>query len=366
MAKSGRLPVGLLLCLTVGRVWAQDFESLPIWQQLTDLSLRAGYRDNVTLSSSSPEASPFVEAGLDAMVWRGLGERTRFEGMVLAEFRHYLSSDQVDGEQTVFGLAQVRHDWSEHWRGGEGFEYVYQDQVLDVSATEAELQPSRIRGHTFTGRSQLKRGLGGGWMVVELAGTRQLYEELIDDYWEITPGIAWEWPVFEGLEMSLGYQYSHDWYDEDLALTVQGEPIPGVGREAGRHELGLTGRHYWGAERAWRLTWKLSGRVNRDGESGYYDYVRPQLSLRLRYRWGGWELEGGVRANHYDYREQWANEAEGEHRWRSELYCDLVVERRLTRRLRLFAQYDYERTFANRDVEEYAVSTVSGGLRIEF
>jgi hypothetical protein len=366
MGNRGRVRLWWILLLTAGRLAAQELGSLPIWQQVTDLALRAGYKDNVTLSSANPEARAFVEAGVDAMVWRGLGERSRFEALLLAEHRQYLDSEQVDHEEMLFGLVQVRQDASESWRGGGGLEYLYQDQVLDVSATEAEIEPSRIRGHTFSGRTQLKRGIGGGWLAFELACTRQLYEDLIDDYWELAPGVEWSWPVWERTEMGLSYQYSHNWYDEDPALSVEGEPIPGVGREAGRHEVVLTGRHYWGGERNWRLTWKLGGWVNTDQASGYYDYVRPQVALRLRYRWGGWELDGGLRANHYDYRMQWADEVGGELRRRSEMYFDFLMERRLTPSLRLFAQYDYERTFANRAVEEYDVSTVSGGLKFEF
>ncbi|MCL4178956.1 MAG: hypothetical protein KJ072_14590 [Verrucomicrobia bacterium] len=320
----------------------------------------------MTLSSANPEASAFLEAGVDAMVWRGLGERSRFEALLLAEHLQYLDSEQVEHEEMLFGVVQVRQDASESWRGGGGLEYLYQDQVLDMSATEAELEPSRIRGHTFSGRAQLKRGIGGGGVAVEGAGTRRLSGDWVGEEGERAPVVEWSWPIWERTEMGLSYQYSHDWYDEDPALSAEGEPIPGVGREAGRHEVVLTGRHYWGEDRNWRLTWKLGGRVNTDLASGYYDYVRPQVSLRLRYRWGGWELDGGLRANHYDYRIQWADEVGWEHRRRSEVYFDFLMERRLISWLRLFARYDYERTFANRELEEYDVSTVSGGLKFEF
>jgi hypothetical protein len=86
----------------------------------------------------------------------------------------------------------------------------------------------------------------------------------------------------------------------------------------------------------------------------------------VRYRLAGWEFEGGLRANHYDYGVQRVSVDDPEFRRRSELYCDLLVQRRLSRRFRVFAEYIFERTFSNRAVEEYHVNTVSGGVGYEF
>jgi hypothetical protein len=366
MATGRELTVTLALCGTVGWIQAQDLKAAPMWQQVSELSLRVGHKDNVTLSNAGAEASPFVGAELDGMVWRGLGENGQFEGFLLGEHRQYLDAEQVEKEQTLYGLLQMRQEWGEDWRAGAGFEYFYQDQVIDLAATEVEVEPARIQGHTFTGRARAKRGLGGGWLELELGGTRQLFAEVIDDYWELAPRLEWTWPVQAGSELSLGYQFAYDWYDRDPALTVEGEPIPGTRREMGRHEVVFAGRQYFGKDRRWRVTLRLSGRINRDNASGYYDYVRPQASVRLRYQWAEWEVEGGLRLNHYHYREQTVAEGDTELRRRSEVYGDLRVQRRLGGRFRIFVEYDYEQTFSNRGVEEYAVNTVSGGMGFEF
>jgi hypothetical protein len=366
MARFRRVAGLFILCGTAGWGSAQEPGKIPTWQQVTDIGLRAGYKDNVTLASSSPEASAFLGFGLDAMVWRGLGPRSRLEAVVFGEHRQFLDSEQIEREQIFFGLLQLRQDWSEAWESGLGVEYIYQDQVIDVTATEAETLPARIRGQTLSVRSQSTRELGGGSIELELAGTRQLYEETLDDYWAFAPSVEWTWPVLEETELSLGYRYAHDWYDRDPALSESGEPIPGTRREAGRHELRFTGRRYWGEDRRWRLTFTMSGRVNRDHASGYYDYVRPQASLGLRYRPAGWEIEGGVRANYYDYAVQRVAAGDSELRRRSGFYADVMVQRRVSRRLRLFIEYNYEQTFSNREVEEYSVNTLSGGLGVEF
>jgi hypothetical protein len=344
----------------------QELDLSPAWQQATDIGVRAGYKDNVTLSSSSPDGSAFLGVGLDSMVWHELGPRSRFEAFLFGEHRQFLESDQIEKEQTLFGLLQLRQDWTDIWQSGTAFEYLYQDQVIDLTATETETQPSRILGQTFTGRSDLKRRLGGGWLELQVAGTRQFYEEPLDDFWTFSPSLEWTWPVLEGAELSLRYRYVHDWYDNDPVLSESGDPIPGTQREAARHELQFTGRQYFGVDHRWRLTLALSGRINRDNESGYYDYVRPQASLRLRYRLRGWEVEGGVRANYYDYGVQRVAGADSDLRWRSGINADVMVQRQLNRRFRIFLEYNYEQSFSDRAVEAYSVNTVSGGLGIEF
>jgi hypothetical protein len=114
------------------------------------------------------------------------------------------------------------------------------------------------------------------------------------------------------------------------------------------------------------MTLRLSGRLNRDDGSGYYDYARPQAALGLRYRRDGWELEVGGRVSHYAYRVQIAEPEDGTRRRRLEVQADVRVQRRLTRSIGVFVEYQYERTFANRAAEEYSVNTVSGGLEWAF
>jgi hypothetical protein len=336
------------------------------WRPTGEAGLRVGYNDNVSLSSANPEASAFLGVGADGILWREWGDGFELEAFALGEHRQYLDSEQVDKEQLFYGLVQLGRDWDATWHVDAGLEYFYQDQVVDVSATETNIQPSRIKGHTFTGRTRLKRALGEGWLQLELAGTRQLFEELVDDYWEFAPRLEWTWPVRRELELSFGYQYVADWYDEDPALTSGGEPIAGSRREASRHELFMSARQYFGSDRRWRAILRLSGRINEDTTGEYYDYVRPQVSLRVRYRKSDWEVEGGLRFNHYDYGVQTVAVGDPELRRRSEVYGDVRVQRRVGRRLHLVAEYNYEQTFANRSLEAYTVNTVSGGVIFEF
>lgn len=327
---------------------------------------QAGYRDNLLLSSSSPESDAFIGGGLEAMAWRRWGEVTRFEAFGTAEHRQYLSSAEVENEQTALALVQLEHEWTTDWSSGEGFEYAYQNQVVDVSATEALPAPQQIEGHTLTGRLAASRRAGPGRLELQLPVTRQLYAESLDDFWELSPGLSYTYPVGQRTELTLGYEFAYDTYDSDPLLTVTGEPIPGTRREMLRHDWALTSRYSWGRERAWRLTLRLGGRWNEDTGSGYYEYWRGLGGLSLRYRPRNWEFEAGLRCQHYRYDQQLANPPDDERRRWTRILTDLRGQRRIWRALAGFVDYAFEQTLANRAVEEYNVHTIRGGIEWEF
>src|SRR5688572_24130251 len=113
--------------------------ALPKWVHDLGLKTGAGYRDNVALSSQSPQASAFIATGLELIYLRLPENDTRFTFFLSAEDLHYLSPEPVDKEQTAFLQTLVTTDCGLGWQVSIAAEYVYQDQVLDVSATEAGL-----------------------------------------------------------------------------------------------------------------------------------------------------------------------------------------------------------------------------------
>lgn len=370
MRMVARWLIGVLAGAACGLLAAQEADlprADPIgWRPLTSVRLGAGYKDNVLLSSFVREDAPFLSAAVDGFLWRPVGDNTEFEGLLLGEHREFFGMEHLDREQMFLGLLQLRHKWNDNWRGSGAFEYLYQDQVVDVSATEAVVTRARVRGHTIGVRPSVRRSLGGGWLELQVAGTRQLFGGLLDDYWQVAPRLGWEWPLRASTEIGVNYEWAHRWYDQDEQRTAAGAVIPGTRRVLTQQEAGFLVRHQWGEGGRWRLTGRATGRLNRDEESGYYDYVRPQISLRLRYRTGSWEWEAGGRLSHYVYRVQRVAEDDGARRRRSEMQVEFRMQRRLTETLRVLLDYAHERTVANRAAEEYWVNTVQGGVEWEF
>jgi len=343
-------------------------EDLPAskWQHLVSVRAMGGYKDNVLLSAELPDESPFVGAGLEVIGWRPLGENSEFLGFLVGEHRQFLDAQEVDYEQTLVGQAQVEVDLGEAWTLTGPLEYLYVDQVMDVSATQAEVQATRVQGQSFGARPSLQHHFAAGTLEVEMAGLRQLYEPPLDDSWELESKLTWQHPLATRTRADFFYDFRRTWFDTDQERDVSGEEVPGTHREMQRHELGLKMRHEWGANRSWRLTGTVSGQHASDLASGYYDFIRPAGDVRLRHRAKGWTFEGAIRARWYNYPVQTVSDTDDTLRRRSELALELKGGREIVSWLQVFVEYSYEQTFANRPTEEYAVNTVSCGLEALF
>lgn len=339
---------------------------LPLWEHVASLSPRVGYKDNVSLAHTAPEESLFVGAGLELVLLRPLGEAAQFEFVGAAEDRRYLSAESVEKEQTVLALAQAKRIWEPSWQGTWGLEYLYQDQILDVSITETNLAAVRVRGHTIAARPALRHDLGPAWAEAQGNVQRQFFQAPLDDFWEAAYRFVWGLPYGNKSEFTISYEFGRRWYDEDQLRTELGVPIPGTRRELRLQELRLTLRHQWDSAQRWRTTTRLSGRLNEDSGSGYFDYARGQILQQIRYRGGKWELHAEARLGRYEYALQTVSAIDPSLRKRDELMLGFRCERKLTKSLKLFGDYSYERTLSSRTIEEYEVNTVSGGLNWEF
>src|SRR5437667_5506072 len=264
---------------------------LPKWEH--DLSLRtgAGYRDNVGLASQSPKESAFIATGLEMIFLRLPENATQFSLFLSADDLHYLSSGPVDKEQTAFGQALVKTDCGSGWQVSLAAEYVYQDQVVDVSATEPGLRTVLIRGHTAIVREGLRRDFANNcWLMLELPVQRQFFQEPLDDYWEYGPRLTLGRTYGHQSDISVRYEITQRDYDHEPLRDAKGFAVPGSRRESTQQDARLAWKHYWDSQRHWRTTTKLAGKQSKDTGSGYFDYAKLQAGEQFLFRTAVWEI----------------------------------------------------------------------------
>jgi len=348
--------------------WAAQSDEQPAsaWEKLVSVRTMAGYKDNVLLSAQDPDASGFVGLLLEAIVWRPIGASGEIQAFLVGEHRQFLSATDLEREQTVVAQVAYEHHLSYQWTVKAPVEVLYVDQILDVSATEDVKQAARVLGHTLALRPAVQRHWVPGTLELELSGLRQLYQAPLDPSWELGTELKWQQSFASHSQGEIAYGFGQTWHDDEPERTAGGEPVPGSRRTIQRHDLLLELRQDWGNAGDWRLTIQASGRYATDLASGYYDFVRPAVGVRLRYRRAGWLAEGRIRFRHYRYLTQKASDSVGNLRRRTEMAAELRVERVLLPWLRVFAEYQYEETFANRPLEEYSANTVSGGFEASF
>jgi len=344
-----------------------DVPPIPIWTPTVTVTTGGGYKDNLLLSHVGRESSPFVKNGLEFFLMRLPLDGPQLNFSVTGDDVRYLSGKSVDGEQLFATDAKVTQEIADGWEGSFGVSYVYLDEVLDVSVSETNRSALKVRTHQLQGGPGITRSLGEfGAITFTVPVARHWFAAPLDDSWETGPRLAFSRAYGNGSEWIASFIYNYRQYDTRARTDELGNPIPDTRLAFQQHQFDLGWRHYIDAQKQWRISTRLSYRLNQDNGGGYFDYVRFQVSEQLRYHANKWDLSAEARLAFYKYVTQQASPTDSSTRERAELGCHLRVERELLTWLRLFADYEYEQVLSNQSFEEYSVNTVTAGLMWEF
>lgn len=343
--------------------------SLPVWWDAV-YTVRAGggYKDNVFLSHTGPQASAFAAAGADVMVLRAAPTGPQFNLFASADVDHFFTSQPYD-EINAFVQAQLEQHFLESLKASLAAEYFFQDQFLDISSLEATAVATNaaVRGHTLTARPGLRWDLPARfWLAVEAPVTRQWFARPLDDYWKAGGKFTAGFGYGRKSHVSASYEPSWRWYDTDPALTLTGTAMPGTRRERFQQETILQWRHFWDAAGHWRTTARFGHRLATENGAGFADYTEWFVSGQIRYQHGPWEITAEAKARRYDYERQTISATNPALRRREEWEAGLRVERELTKHLRVIASYESGVVWSNDERERYTVNLVSGSLQWEF
>ena len=363
-----RVVIAAIVGWAGGVLQAEEFDFpilLPKWDH--DLSFRtgAGYRDNIGLSTQSPQESAFIMSAVEFILVRLPENQTQFNFFLSGEDIRFVSSSSVDKEQTAFAQALVQTDCGSGWQVSLAAEYVYQNQVVDVSLTEPGQAPIPVEGHGILLREGVRRDFSDKyWVSIELPARRQLYRQPLDDYWDSGPKITLGRSYANKSEMSVSYEISQRAYDTEPLSRTDGTPIPDTHRKSLQQEARLTWKHHWDTHSRWRSTTRLLARQNEDNGSGYFDYTKLQITEQILFRTKNWEASAEAKVARYDYPIQTGTDLK--RRRSTDLAFNFRCERRLAAFLKIFAEYDREQIYSNLELERYHVNTVKGGLNWTF
>jgi hypothetical protein len=147
---------------------------LPDWESVLTLRTGAGYKDNVYLAHTDPRGSPLLAAGLEALAFTLATNGPQLNLYADAELNRFLSWKSAHSEYTAFGQAQIEQDLSRRWKGLMTAQYLFQDQVLDVSLTETNREAVAVRGHSLSVQPGVRLSLPRRyWLEFVVSGWRQ-------------------------------------------------------------------------------------------------------------------------------------------------------------------------------------------------
>jgi len=346
---------------------AEDFK-IPLWEESFNLRAGFGYKDNVLLSGTEPQGSAFWAAGGDVMIFRLPTRGWWFHLLVSADNTGYFDrSIGVDNEQVVVGAAQVARDLGRQWKTGIGLNYLFQNQVCDVTATETNrAEIGEVVGHNFTGRWFVRKKIQRWWAEAEVNLTRQLYESPLDDFWQTGPRLAVGRDYGRGSEVTLSYRWDHLSFDTRETVDTQGYANPGTDLRFQEHSVDLAWHHVWDRNRRWHTTARASLETNEDNGSGYFDFWRYRGALQAQYRARSWEASAHLRLALYDYPVQPVSPTDPELREKTLLTAGVRGQKTLAKRWKVYAQYSHDQSLSNLAFDDYSANTVSAGVDFQF
>jgi hypothetical protein len=347
----------------------EDFipDAPSIWSQTIDARFSAGYNDNILLDSSASERSRAISGGLEATVVRLPLDGRQVLLTLTGDYVRYPDGERVGHEAFLLGLTQVKLDVSPRWQAGLDLQYLFLDQVIDTSITETNSSAALVRGHGITVRPSVRHDLPGGfWLELGVAATRQFLDDPFDDYWEGGPKFAVVREYGFRSSVSLGYEWKQRFHDSREQVSLSGTNLPGTDLRFQAHEIELAIRQNWDEQRRWRTVTRLEVLANSDNGPGYFDYQRYRASQQMRYVAKNWEAKAQGEISYYDFSHQTASDSDPELRAKTLLEISLRAERRLSKNVKLFADYTFAESLSNRPADEYRVNKVAGGLDCGF
>lgn len=354
------------ICSGYGQSADETEESL-VWDRTFNVRTGFGYKDNVLLSPARLQDSSYFLSGFDIMLLRLPIDGPQFLLFVTGDDYRYLDDPGVDKEQSFVAVSKIEQEFAAHWKAALGLDYFYQNQVFDVSATEADLTTVQLQAHTIRATPSIERKLGRVYhLKLELPVNRQYLREPLDDYWEAGPKLAFQRDYGRRSMLWVSYEFEERWYDDRHETDREGFSIPGTSLRFDQHEIELGNRHYWDEKRRWRTDSKFAVEFNRDNGSGFFDYDRYQFSQQFRYTAPKWMVRAQGKVSYYDYSIQRASADRSETREFTTVAVTLRGERTLIKSLKLFAEYNFEQALSNRALHEYEANSVFGGIDWEF
>lgn len=343
-----------------------DLGGVSLWDHSVSLRSWAGYRDNPQLSAVNPVGSAFLAGGGEIMAFRLPidGWEASFYG--LFEHLGYFESG-LSPETTGVMDARVKRVWGDGWIWGAALEYYFLKQVFDASELVGVRVVIPTEGHTLAFRPLFGREIGKVWRwELEPEVSRQWLAEPLDSFLDTGARLQWIRKIGGGLgsEVGVSYRFRNRAFDERPPRNEAGDALPGT-LAYRQHEWESVWKATWDARRRWRTTLRGGYLLSHDNEGGYFDYERFQISGQVRYSSDRWEVRAEARTRWYMYAAQRAYEPDGPRRRRVDVSFQIRGDWKISRRWRVFVQFEDEMSDENMVAVDYRATGLSGGMEFE-
>jgi hypothetical protein len=334
-----------------------------LWNASFDLRGSLGYKDNIELSASNRVGSAFYDAGADFILFRLPTGPWKLNLFVSGDYRQFVGRAVSPGEQVLLAAGEAIRSLPRDWSMGMGVNYTFQNQILDVSATQSNQFPiTRVRGNYIMGRCFVRKDFNPVWLQLDLIGGREILASPLDSFWQLGPRLTLGRSLGAESEISVDYQWTEDLFDTRTDVTSLGDPLPGTSLRFESQTAEAAWRRLWDESKHWRTSLILGCDINKDNGSGYFNFTQPRLAARLEYREKTWTVSSYALCGYYGYPVQTIAPDSAENRRKTWITAGIHAETQVWKRLRVFADYAFEKSDSNVTADLYYDNTVCIGF----
>lgn len=337
------------------------------WNTSFTFQTSAGWKDNVSLSAVRRESSPLLRHLAEFMVFRLPVDSLEFNAYVSAEDTRYLARTVVDKEQHLLAHAQLKRTWNAGWSTSLTGQYLYQNQVVDLSTSLATPTVLAVESHLYAVRFGLRRDFADRWWAeLEPSLGRQDFHSPLDDYWEGGPRLTVGASTGQGGELTFSYELNHRVHDRREQLDRVGAALVGSELAFTQHRAQMAWKRDWDALRRWRTITRLGHDFSQDNGPGFFDFRAWRVSQQVRWLAAPWEVSLTGRFAAFDYPHQPVGPADPRSLERTTYAFNFRAERVVTKWLKWFVDCDFERLLSNQAATGYLVKVLHSGFTVEF
>jgi len=325
-----------------------------------------GYKDNLLLSFSDEERSPFIRGNVEVFVLRVPQDKFEFSFLADVEGTRYTKGKTVDDDVKVWVQADPAYRVGETFRLSMPVTGYYYDQVFDVSDTEVErlIAELKVKG-VMIGPTVRWDFHPAWWIEAQAIAQRKRYDDHAYDG-EIGEGITrLGWAHGGWLEVRLSGARRWRGFDSRTQYSAPaGRELPGTVLKIAEREGEVRFDVTWDQASRWETSTRVSLLRYRDNGSGYFDYREQKVVQELEWDAAPWTVVLGGSASRVDFDLQTVGLGiEPPARLRDEFTGEFRVARKLSSRWTVFSAYTWERSRSNDPVACYIVNEGLLGVR---
>jgi len=335
------------------------------WSYSAEVETAFGYKDNLLLSADGEERSALVHGSVEFLLLRLPGRAVDYSLFAQAGRTHFFSGKTVDHDAEAWVQSDVGYRFLDTLKLSLPVTGYYYDQVFDVSDSEVEriVAEMKVAG-VMVGPTLRWAFHRQAWIEAQAVAERKRYDDGGNDSAIGVGHLRLGWRLGGRIEVQIAGGRRWRGFDERVQYSSAGRALANTELKLSEREGEARVDVEWGADRTWRTSTRVSALRRRDNGSGYFSYDQARVSQDVAWTSDPWLVRLEAGAERLEFRVQTVGiSIDPPPRIKEEYAAKLRVERTLSERWTVFAEYNWERSRSNDPISSYSVNEGLLGAR---